>query len=141
MPGALIPATTSPTCGASPTMLLTARTLLPSIPRRATLRNFRSMSASATMLFSDKTQVRPSLTLTLGLRWEYTTPLREKNNQLSRVVLGQGANTLADIRIVQGGDLSQPDRNNFGPQFGFAWSPAKYGSRMVWRGGFGVAYT
>jgi hypothetical protein len=94
----------------------------------------------------DNWKVRPSLTLTMGLRWEYFTPLHDKNNSLSHVILGQGVNTLTDLKVVQGGNLNQPDRNNFGPQLGFAWSPRSllghdYNSRMVWRGGIGVAYT
>jgi len=94
----------------------------------------------------DNWKMRPNLTLSFGLRYDYWTPLHDKYDQLSHVVLGQGANTLTDAKIVQGGDLSQPDRNNFGPQIGFAWSPKatfghEWNSRMVWRGGFGVAYT
>jgi hypothetical protein len=94
----------------------------------------------------DNWKVRPNLTVTLGLRWEYFTPLHDKLNQMSKVILGTGANTLLNMYLVQGGDLSQPDRNNYGPQLGFAWSPRSlfgrdYNNRMVWRGGFGVAYT
>ncbi len=93
----------------------------------------------------DNWKVRPTLTLTLGLRWDYFTPLHDKQNSLSHIVLGQGVNTLTDLKVVQGGDLYKSDRNNFGPQVGFAWSPKTlfghdYDSRMVWRGGIGVAY-
>jgi hypothetical protein len=94
----------------------------------------------------DNWKARPNLTLSFGLRYDYWTPLHDKFGQLSHVVLGQGADTLLNAKIVQGGNLSQPDRNNFGPQFGFAWSPRstfshEWHDRMVWRGGFGVAYT
>ena len=40
-----------------------------------------------------------------------------------------------------GGDLYEPDRNNFGPQVGVAWSPGRFNDRLVVRGGFGVGYT
>ena len=94
----------------------------------------------------DNWKVRPSLTLTLGLRYDYFTPLRDKLNTISHVVLGTGANTLTNMKLVPGGDLSQPDKNNFGPQLGFAWSPRTvfghdYNNRLVWRGGVGVAYS
>ena len=88
----------------------------------------------------DNWKLRPNLTLTLGLRWEYFTPLHDTQNSLSHIILGQGANALTDLKVVQGGSLSNPDRNNFGPQFGFAWSPGRFNNRMVWRGGIGVAY-
>jgi hypothetical protein len=112
-------------------------------PKTGNITSFKKyVRVSDYALFGQDTwKVRPNLTLTLGLRWDYTSPLGEKNNQLSRVVLGQGANTLLDMKVLQGGDFSQPDRNNFGPQFGFAWSPSKFNNKMVWRGGFGVAYT
>src|SRR5207302_4363903 len=39
-----------------------------------------------------------------------------------------------------GKQLFQPDRNNFGPRIGFAWSPATYNSKVVFRGGFGIVF-
>jgi hypothetical protein len=36
--------------------------------------------------------------------------------------------------------LYNPDRNNFAPRIGFAYSPRLFKEKMVWRGGFGIAY-
>lgn len=88
---------------------------------------------------------RPDLTLNLGLRWEYFTPLTEAHNNLSSVVLGSGASTLTGLRLKTGGDLYQSSKNNWGPQIGFAWSPErllgyKFSGPFVLRGGFGIAY-
>ena len=33
----------------------------------------------------------------------------------------------------------EPDRNNFAPRFGFAWTPPAL-NRLVMRGGFGIYY-
>ena len=40
----------------------------------------------------------------------------------------------------QGGSLFTPQKLNFGPQLGFAWSPMKDQGKFVLRGGFGVNY-
>lgn len=94
-------------------------------------------------------KVRPNLTLNLGLRYEYFSPLTEKQGRLSNLVLGPTdatGLTAATLQIVD--QLYPPDRNNFAPKFGFAWSPSMGDSlgglfnenKLVLRGGFGVNY-
>ena len=96
----------------------------------------------------DDWKVTPTLTVNLGLRWEYFTPLTEANNTMSNYVFGsQGVINgsvcgpvapLAPCR--NGGQLYSSDRNNFGPRVGFAWSPNAYAGRVVFRGGFGIVF-
>jgi hypothetical protein len=93
----------------------------------------------------DDYKVRPNLTLNLGLRWEYFSPLHEKYNNQSTVILGSGASALTDLRLRIGGDLYSASHHNFGPQIGFAWSPGGifgrgFNNNFVLRGGFGIAY-
>lgn len=90
------------------------------------------------LFVQDDWKVTRNLTLNLGLRWEYFTPLREKYDNLSNLVLG--SNLLQNARVVQVNELSKPDRNNFGPRFGFAYNPDSMGKRMVLRGGFGIFF-
>ena len=88
---------------------------------------------------------RPNLTLNLGLRYEYFTPLTERRGQLSNLTLSQNLN---NSRVVVVDRLFNPDRNNFAPRLGFAWSPSmgnRFGgllneNRAVFRGGFGISY-
>jgi hypothetical protein len=87
----------------------------------------------------DDWKARPNLTLNLGLRWEYFTPLRSARDRISNLVLGPNG-ALLGARIKTGGDLFNPDRNNFGPQLGFAWNPAVLDKKIVLRGGFGVGF-
>jgi hypothetical protein len=92
----------------------------------------------------DDWKVRPNLTVNLGLRWEYFSPLRSANDKISNLILGPTGGLL-DARIEVGGGIFEPDRNNFGPQIGFAWSPnTVFGhdtsNRAVLRGGFGVGF-
>jgi outer membrane receptor protein involved in Fe transport len=104
--------------------------------------------------FQDDWKVRDNLTLNLGIRYEYT---------------GQPINLLNEISVERESDPStalwrqslpieartvpfiEPDKNNFAPRIGFAWSP-RFGdgsvSRMLFgesdatviRGGFSIAY-
>jgi len=83
-------------------------------------------------------KVTPNLTLNLGLRWEYFTPITEKDGHLTNLVLGPSGNPNPIIKVTN--ELYPPDRNNFAPRLGFAWSPAKFNNRMVWRGGIGGFY-
>jgi hypothetical protein len=87
----------------------------------------------------------PNLSLNLGLRWEYFGPFRDKSDNLGILILGSGQNALTDARFKIGGSLYEPDRNNFGPQLGFAWSPQRIigydtKDKLVLRGGFGIGY-
>ncbi|HEX8353657.1 MAG TPA: carboxypeptidase regulatory-like domain-containing protein, partial [Pyrinomonadaceae bacterium] len=109
-------------------------------------RYFRSSTYAA--FAQNDWKVRPNLTLNLGLRWEYFTPLSEKRGRLSNLVFGAAGRELDDARLVIVDRLYPPDRNNFGPRLGFAWSPDAGDSfaglfgenRLVLRGGFGIAY-
>lgn len=96
----------------------------------------------------DDWKVRPNLAINLGLRWEYFSPLTESNNTLSNYVYGSlgfiNGSVCGPVTPLtpckNGKQLFQPDRHNFGPRIGFAWSPATYNSKVVFRGGFGIVF-
>lgn len=88
----------------------------------------------------DNYKFKPNLTLNLGLRWEYFSPFHEKNNNMAVVELGAAPNQLTDLKVRLGGDLYNTSKHNFGPQLGFAWSPSRFQSHLVLRGGFGIGY-
>jgi hypothetical protein len=97
------------------------------------------------MFVQDDYKLRPNLTVNLGLRWEYFGPLHDKQNNLSTVLLGPGANALTGLTLRTGGNLYNSSYHNFGPQIGFAWSPSRvmnheFNNKFVLRGGFGIAY-
>lgn len=88
----------------------------------------------------DDIKVRPNLTFNVGLRYEYFAPLNEKFNRQSNLILGSGPDPLVTATLKVGGPLYQADKNNFAPRLGFAWTPSKFLTKTVIRGGFGVAY-
>ncbi len=116
-------------------------------PKTGVPTDFRKYFRVSTYSFfgQDTWKLKPNLTLTLGLRYDYFTPLGEKFGNLSNLALGQGAAALTGAKIKTGGDFTNPDRNNFGPQLGINWSPRntfghEWNNRFVLRGGVGVAY-
>jgi hypothetical protein len=88
----------------------------------------------------DDWKLKPNLTVNLGLRWEYFQGMTEKKGNEPNVRLGTGANVLTGLKVVLGGTQVDAQKGNFGPQIGFAWSPAHYENRLVLRGGFGLGY-
>lgn len=88
----------------------------------------------------DDWKVKPTLTLNLGLRWSYFGPMSSKENNLSIVQLGTGNSLLTGLAMRQGGNLYSAWKNNWGPQVGFAWTPASQNGRFVVRGGAGLNY-
>jgi hypothetical protein len=85
----------------------------------------------------DDWRVTRALTLNLGLRYEYATPQWEKDNFLTnfdpatRTLLRASDGSIADRALVN------PDRNNFGPRIGAAYS---LNTRTAVRGAYGVSY-
>ena len=107
-----------------------------------TQRYFRTSAYAG--FFQDDWKVRPNLTINLGLRYEYFVPLSEKEGRLTNLDISGG---LANARLVTVERFYEPDRNNFAPRVGFAWSPNIGGfggllreNRAVVRGGFGISY-
>jgi Carboxypeptidase regulatory-like domain/TonB dependent receptor-like, beta-barrel len=87
----------------------------------------------------DDLKLRRNLTLNLGLRWSYFGPLSSKEGNMFVAIPGAGADYLTGL-TVQRGDSWNAQKNNFGPQIGFAWSPALFKDRFVIRGGYGLSY-
>lgn len=83
---------------------------------------------------------RPNLTFNLGLRYEYYSPLSEKEGRLSNLTLGPPGRELTGATIGVVDEFFKPDRNNFAPRLGFAYSPSSLQDKMVIRGGFGISY-
>ncbi len=107
--------------------------------------NFRS---KATYVFGqDEWRVRPNLTLTLGLRYEYSTPKRDTQGRTFSIIPGDQSNRFpyAPLGLVFPGDPGSPsganfpDKHNFAPRIGFAYSPGT-GNKTSIRGGFGLFY-
>jgi hypothetical protein len=88
----------------------------------------------------DDWKVKPHLTLNVGLRYEYFSPLKADQKVISNPVLGSGAAALTGLTLKISDSLNATSKKNFGPQFGFSWSPTVLNSRLVVRGGGGIGY-
>ncbi|MGO8759690.1 MAG: carboxypeptidase regulatory-like domain-containing protein [Terracidiphilus sp.] len=111
-------------------------------PRTGKPSTFRKDDRQYVVAFfaQDDWKVKPSLTVNLGLRWEYFAGMTEKSGNEPNVRLGSGSATLTNLYIQLGGAQVNAPKGNFGPEIGFAWSPAKMQNKLVVRGGFGIAY-
>ena len=87
----------------------------------------------------DDFKLRRNLTLNLGVRWSYFSPLSSKENNMFVATPGAGADFLTGLTVHKG-DSWNAQKGNFGPQVGFAWSPGRFNSKLVVRGGYGLNY-
>jgi len=86
----------------------------------------------------DDFNVNSKLTLNLGLRYDFATPQYERDNRLSNYDPETNSILLARSGSLYDRALVDPDRNNFGPRLGFAYTPTP---RTVIRGGYGISYS
>ncbi|MBV8359405.1 MAG: TonB-dependent receptor, partial [Deltaproteobacteria bacterium] len=97
----------------------------------------------------DEWKVRPNFTLTLGGRYEYSSPkhdVRPRNYYLEPGLQSvkyplapEGILFPGDPGTPSGNAYNFPDRTNWAPRVGFAWDPSGKGKASV-RGGFGMFY-
>jgi hypothetical protein len=85
----------------------------------------------------DDWRVGSNLTLNLGVRYEFSTPYWEQDNVLSNFDPDANLMIIAKDGSIYDRALIDPDRNNFAPRLGFAYTLT---SRTVVRGGYGVSY-
>lgn len=111
------------------------------------LRGFRLTEYG--FFFQDDWKIRPNITLNLGLRYEYLTPLTEANGILSNlfdlttggaVGVENVASGKAGIAVARGNiDFTEPDRNNWAPRVGVTWDPFGSGKTVV-SSSYGIFY-
>jgi len=91
-----------------------------------------SGNQSVTYLYAnDSWRIRPNLTLTGGVRYEYTTV--PAGQQLQRL------NSASSVPGLISFNAPQSQKTNFAPRLGVAYSPGKSGNTSI-RAGFGIAY-
>ena len=86
----------------------------------------------------DDWKVTPRLTLNLGTRYEFATPVLEKNNRFANFDPATGTMVFAKSGSLYERSLIHPDLNNWAPRLGFAYSAAP---GWVLRGAYGIFYS
>ncbi|HZB43933.1 MAG TPA: hypothetical protein VE360_01745, partial [Pyrinomonadaceae bacterium] len=106
----------------------------------------RNLSFNALGFYaSDTWRMRPNLTLNLGVRYDYYSPVEEADG-IGLLPVG-GLEALQDPNVVLdlagGGNGTRPfynpDRNNFAPNFSFSWDPFG-GGKTALRGGYSINF-
>ncbi len=116
--------------------LLLGFPLLASVARVDNPQQLRTTSYN--FFFDDSFRVTPRLTLKAGLRYEYNSPAIDAANR-SRVydTVSGSIVTPGTNGVPRGGH--EPDKNNFAPRVGLAWTVGDDG-KTVLRAGYGIYY-
>jgi carboxypeptidase family protein/TonB-dependent receptor-like protein len=107
--------------------------------------NIRSKSTYG--FLQDEWRLTKKLTLSLGLRYEYSSPKYDTEGRTFSVIPGLQSTVFpgAPEGLVFPGDKGAPNgvnfpvTNNWAPRVGFAWDPKGDGKTSI-RGGFGIFY-
>jgi len=112
---------------------------MPGVTGGARLDNPQHLRTKSYNFFAeDNFRIRPNLTLSLGLRYEYNTPAVDAQDRANvydpavRSLVAVGKNGFPRSGF-------DPDRNNFAPRLGIAWTPGTKRT-TVFRGGYGVYF-
>ncbi len=83
----------------------------------------------------DDWKITPTFTLSYGLRYEYYSPLKEKNNKVLWFDVPTG-------KLIPNftGDWYTMKKTNFGPRIGLSWAPRQLSGKTVARVGAGYYY-
>jgi hypothetical protein len=84
----------------------------------------------------DEWKVRSDLTLVLGVRYEYFSPITEKYGRLANLEIAPG---YTSVSVITGGVI-YPDRNNFSPRVGIAYKLPWFKRSTLFRAGYGIYY-
>jgi len=85
----------------------------------------------------DDWRVTPKLTVNLGLRWEFATPLVDRDNNWSDFDPATNSMIRATGGSLYNRSLTHPNYKDFGPRIGFAYNVMR---KTVVRGGYGISY-
>ena len=98
---------------------------------------------------ADDWRLRPGLSLNLGLRWEYGSPVTEEYGRLANLDVASGFSAVAPVVASNPvgsltgqrypDSLLRPDKRAIQPRVAIAWHTL-LGSSMVVRAGYGVYY-
>ena len=86
----------------------------------------------------DDFHITPKLTLNIGLRWEFSSPLHERDNNYSNFDPATVSMLKANSGDLFKRSLVHPDYGDIGPRIGMAYTINK---KTVVRGGYGISYT
>jgi len=86
----------------------------------------------------DDYRITPKLTLNLGLRWEFASPLYERDNNYSNFDPTAVTMIKATGGSLYNRALVHPNYGDFGPRVGLAYS---LDQKTVIRSGYGISYT
>jgi hypothetical protein len=93
----------------------------------------------ASGFFEDDWKATPRLTLNLGIRYDFVTPVMEGKNRVANFdPAGSGSLRFAKSGSVGDRSLTDPNVTNFGPRFGVSYAVT---DKTVLRGGYGIYYT
>lgn len=90
------------------------------------------------LYFQDDYRITSKLTLNLGLRWEFATPIWERDNQWSNFDPTTNKLIQATSGSLYNRALVNPDYKDFGPRVGLAYS---VDPKTVIRAGYGISYS
>jgi hypothetical protein len=90
------------------------------------------------LYFQDDWRVTPKLTVNLGLRWEFASPLFERDNSYSNFDPTTDTMKMAAGGSLYNRSLVHPDYKDYGPRVGLAYS---IDPKTVVRMGYGISYT